>query len=543
MLLTGIMLTGLTACSGNNNNAGNTGNAATPEAGTNSGAAAKLDPVTLKMMLFGDKPVDLDKVLAEFETRTKDTLSTKLNIEFNSADDHKQKLKLKMSAGEEVDTVFDASWMNLYQNVSLGLYQPLDEYFNNDAYPGLKAAFSEDFLNSNKIDGHIYAIPFTQYYYDIEAILIRKDLRENYGLQPVQSYDDLEAYLKKVQENDPKMIPLALKGDRGFFKLFSNQDKIPTIRGGAIPGVGDNGVTGAGVNWIVGLSEDGKTVNNVVTYGDDEAEFAKLGSTAPYNTSDYYNQPFAKYVEFNKYVQKDVLSEKDNIGQFTSGKAAATESTIGAIPTQRQQLQEAIPGADVEIFVYFKAPQNLEKEAIATDYKAWNDLAVPITSKNIDRTMKFLDWMFSSQENHDLIELGIEGTHWNAEGDTQYKNGSKATDYRFPVYELTQNPSMSRINADNDAETLKYLEYSAKEDSYYRLPFSGFVFNSESVKTEIAKVQPKFEQQMQIIKGGLDPDWKDHLAKLNKELKGLGMDTIREEVKKQVQAYIDAGGI
>ena len=50
---------------------------------------------------------------------------------------------------------------------------------------------------SNKINGHIYAIPLTNAFYDIEVVYIRKDLREKFGMQPIQSYDDLKAYLEK----------------------------------------------------------------------------------------------------------------------------------------------------------------------------------------------------------------------------------------------------------------------------------------------------------------------------------------------------------
>ena len=46
---------------------------------TATGAAIKTpDPVTLKLMLFGDKPANLGKVLPKFEETTKDTLNIKL---------------------------------------------------------------------------------------------------------------------------------------------------------------------------------------------------------------------------------------------------------------------------------------------------------------------------------------------------------------------------------------------------------------------------------------------------------------------------------
>lgn len=101
-------------------------------------------------MLFGDKPVDMDKVLTEFGNRSKDTLNTTLDLEFNPASDHKQKTKLKLAAGEAVDLMFDAPWMNLNQNISQGFYQELDKYFNNDEYPGLKKHFRKSFLMPTK---------------------------------------------------------------------------------------------------------------------------------------------------------------------------------------------------------------------------------------------------------------------------------------------------------------------------------------------------------------------------------------------------------
>ena len=47
--------------------------------------AAAPAPVTLKGMLFGDQPKDMQVVLDEFEKRTKDNLNTKLNIQWNPA--------------------------------------------------------------------------------------------------------------------------------------------------------------------------------------------------------------------------------------------------------------------------------------------------------------------------------------------------------------------------------------------------------------------------------------------------------------------------
>lgn len=533
VLAASVLLAGLMgACSqtngGNSAPAAEEGNTAASASNT---AVTPVTPATLKVMLFGDKPSDMDKVLAEFEKRTADTLNTELSIEFNPAADHKQKTKLKLAAGEAVDLMFDAPWMNLNQNISEGYYLELDKYFNNDEYPGLKQAFPEDFLEANRVNGHIYAIPVTNMFYDAEIVALRKDLREKYGMEPIQSYDDLKAYLEHVKQNEPSMIPFALQGDRGFFKLFGNEDKMTQVR--AEP----YAIAGTGATFNVILSEDGKTVLGATALGDPAEELAQY--PAPFNNSDYFYGNNDIRVEWNKYVQKDVLNEKDPGSLFVSGKSAANEGTINSYASWVQKLKTAVPSAELEFFVYNSKIRNFEKEAIGTEYKAWNYLVIPTTSKNADRTMKFLDWLFASQDNHDLFELGIEGEHWTKSGDKYYKTTANTQNYAFPGYELTWNPSLSRINAENTEDALKVIEYQTQEDAYYKLPLAGFIFNTEPVKTEVAKVSPKAQMLDPILKNGLDANWRQRAEALNKELRNLGLEKIRAELIKQAQAYLD----
>lgn len=488
----------------------------------------------LKFMLFGDKPADLDKVLQEFERRTKDSLRLKINIDWDAMEEFKQKVNLRLGAGEEIDAVFDASWMSLEQNVARGYYQKLDHYFNNDDYPGLKKAFPPKYLESNKIQGHLYTVPLTQMFYDIEVVYIRKDLREKLGLAPIKSYEDLEAYLQAVSSAYPDMIPLALKGDRGFFKLFAREEKQTNRR------TSINLISGTGTDFQVVLSRDGKRVLGATTYGDPSTAYEAF--PAPLNDPDYLYGAFDRFIEWSKYIQKDVMNERNPQLLFEAGKSAANEGTILNWSEIRQKLITSIPGADVEAFVYNSCQRKMEKGCIGTDYRTWNNLIIPVTSKHADDTMKFLDWIFRSQDNHDLFELGIKGEHWKEARDRTYIPTPAATNYLFPRYELTWNPTMSRINADNVPEAIELLRYSADPETYYRLPLAGFSFNPSPVKTEIAKVRPAAEQMLQVFRNGLDPDWRDTAARMNTKLRSLGLEKIRGELIKQIQAYLDAGG-
>lgn len=492
------------------------------------------EPQELKFMFFGDKPTDMDIVLQEFERRTKESLGLRLNMEWDASEEYRQKLKLRLAAGEEIDAVFDATWMSLEQNVAQGYYQKLDKYFNNDDYPGLKRAFPQAYLQANTFYDHLYTIPITQLFADIEIVYIRKDLREQLGLAPIESYADLEVYLQAIDSAYPDMIPFALQGLRGFFKLFANEDKQTNAR------MAPQSISGVGVRFQVVLSKDGKHVLGAVTDGDPLSAYE--GFPAPYNEPDYFYGTFDRFVEWNKYIQKDVLNERNPLLLFAAGKSAASEGVLSSWTEIRQKLITTIPGAELEGFVYTSCQRKMEKGCIGTDYQAWNNLAIPVTSKHADETMKFLDWLFQSQENHDLFELGIEGEHWKNAGNKTYKPMPAATNYLFPGYELTWNPTLSRINGYNVPEALELLRYSADPKTYYKLPLSGFHFNPNPVKAEIAKVQPLGKQMVQVFQNGLDPNWRSTAASTNLKLKSLGLDKIRSELIKQIQAYLDAGG-
>ena len=123
--------------------------------------------------------------------------------------------------------------------------------------------------------------------------------------------------------------------------------------------------------------------------GDPASDYANL--PAPYNKSDYLYQYLDKYVQWNKYLEEDVFAQKNAGALFNSGKAAASEWNIRAMADVKKTIQQAIPGADIEYFVYNTKVANLQPQALGTNYIPYNHAVVTVTAKNVDRTMKVLD--------------------------------------------------------------------------------------------------------------------------------------------------------
>lgn len=489
--------------------------------------AAAQSPVTLKIYLFGEDGNhyrNVEPVIAEIEKRSKPVLNTTLDIVFTPPADYKQKVPLWIAAGENIDLMFDAPWQNLNKLSQDGAYMDLGPYFNNDEYPGLKKAFPAEFLEKNKFFGKNYAIPITNTFMDMEGVVYRKDLLEKYGMNPISSYDDLYAFLEKVKENEPDMVPYGPYGTSGFFKLFLDPNPRQL-----------EGYTFTFLNYIdVVISPDGKSVKGVAAYGDDE----EYDAFDPKWGKDYYMNYFENCKKFGIFLPEDVLASAST----TSSKlAAAYYTTLNSYQNEVNKLKTDYPEADLAFWPIYKNNAEMRPNSVATDFKAWNFLVIPTTSTKADRTMKFLDWVYASQDNNDLFVHGIEGVHWEKVGNNQWKlpDGVYAKDnYAWPAYQLGWTPVYQRMPAGLPDYIQKYMDFEFAQNTFKATVIAGFTFNEEPVKTEIARCGPIVSNYMPILQCGLSQDIAADIQKMNSELKAAGVDKIKAELERQLNEFL-----
>ncbi|MDR1587614.1 MAG: extracellular solute-binding protein [Treponema sp.] len=497
---------------------------------------------TLKMYLFGDAQ-NMDKALDKFYAQTKDTLNVKLDIIWSSGADHRQKMPLIMSNQEDADLVFDAYWMNLNRLITQGAYADISSYFNNDQYPGLKKAFPPGFIAQvTNADGSIYAVPFTQAAEDIQVILLRKDLREKYGMAPIASNAELETYFKNVQADIARgallmAAPFGVNAGRGFYYLDDDIIEKRASKVINIDGTGD----GVGMQFDVAISADGTKVLGAATLGDPDSAYAMF--PAPYNRNTRNDRVINALTKWGQYAQNDRQTETDaKKNLFFVEKVAAFEGNISNY-REAAQVMEGL-GKSLEMYVYVPTMQ-ARRQVVTTPLTAWNFLCVPQQSKKIGKTMAFLDWLFQSRANHDLFELGIEGEDWTAVGDSEYTNLAPSNKYTFPGYEMTWNPNYIRTDANYPAEVKEIFKYQNNPDTYIASPVPGFTFNNEvtpALRTAFAAVAGIQATYRPILMLGLSGSPEKARAALDEyytQVKNAGLDVIRQAVIDQVQQYLD----
>lgn len=485
---------------------------------------------------FCNEGSNYEKVFDRFEELTKDTLNTKINLNWTT--NHAQEMPLKLMNQEPCDLTFDAYWINMAKNIQDGLYADLSSYFNNPEYPGLQKAFTGDLLDSMyDSEGHIYAIPLLETYNDSKCFFIRGDWREKYDLPEVTDEETLRLYLDTMEEHKEELgleTPVGL-GNRGYF--YFKYDVYTKIANN----ICEIDSTGARVTqqFEVLLSDDGKTVLDANVLGDPDERFADYpeGYQSNYRTA----AAIELGDDWGKYVNEDFVTATDINVRWNNGKFAMIEGNLSGYVSTVNALQQVDPNAKVECYFYEPQVQNMEK-TFSNQSFANNYMVVPYYSENIDRTMKFLDWIFASQENNDLFHYGIEGEDYELNEDGTITILSPDNMYSFPGYELCWNPMYYHPNS-SLGEYLEYDQWSRDQDNFQAHPLLGFIFNpneTTELSTSLAAykaLQENYYHHFMAGKYGTDTE-----AKIQEfyEQAEPDVEVIREALMRQVQAYLDA---
>ncbi len=464
----------------------NPGNSTTGDTAQNSGDdSVSTEPVTIKFLHKGPKPSGWDAVYEKYLEMTKDTLNIELDINWVEHSDYKERLNLEITSGAEWDLVFDAPWVQLRNLAPEGYYADLSSYFNNPTeYPGLAKSFTADTMEANRWFGSMCYIPLYEVYGNgIPVVWYRQDWAKEWGIGTdgkISSYDEMEQFWQTALDNG--RIAYGATQNRGFFQQLS-------LRGEAYPGSAEAGLMSfsSGGLTIWTYTKDNNLVSVAVEGSGDEA-FADFpeGWQRDFGVERY--ETFSKWQEAG-YIDPDSLSCTDYNTPFSSGLSASVVGTLDDY-VQFKGYEDNLGEGAVGFFVYVDEIREKQPSAIPVNYEGNNGLCIPASSTKIDATMRFLDWLFGSQEAHDLFQLGIEGTDFQYVGDNSYET---LTTYSsdFGGYGWTWNPEYALIAAAYEDDALAYRQYEYDPNTFIAMPILGFHFDTTDTELSTAVAQCK----------------------------------------------------
>jgi putative aldouronate transport system substrate-binding protein len=467
-------------------------------------------PETITLYLLGDRTKDFDKVYDEINKILQEKINTTVKVEFLSWSQHDTKYPLLFSGGEDFDLIFTASsWGHYEQTVAMGGFEPLSTEFIQKYAPEIWNTVPENAWSQATIDGNIYMVPNYQNEFGADVVAVRGDLMEKYGYKEIANWDQLIAFYGDIAANEKGITPLGVNGGalEYPFLLDNNVAKV------------------SGAPSELFLYNMSDPANLDITYTLDWDGFAKYCKSV----KEMYDKGF--------WSADSLATTEERQDGFLKGTAASFFWNLDSVKNFVNQANKEHP--EWKATLYDISP-NVSKKV---NSYINNGVAINAASKKKERAMMVLNEFYTNKQINELTSLGIEGVHWEAAGDKQYKVLDAEKDYgvdsncnwgwtnlNLKRTEYNETPT----DADKQRQAvLDAWNSNIKQDHLY----DGFVFNSSNVSTEMAAVDTVVSQYLTPLLCGMAGDVDPAIEELRKQLDNAGIQTIYDEIKKQAEEY------
>lgn len=505
----------LSGC-GNNNNSDSKDNSAK---GSTDGKIDTSKEVKLNAYLLGEAPKGMQDVVDELNKRLKKDINATIKFNYIGWGDLQSKYPLVLASGEPVDLIYTADWAYYAQEASKGAFKEINEKMLKTYMPKHYAATSQDIWKGTKLDGKMYMIPTSTPDRKVEMVLIRKDLREKYGVPEIKKFSDIEPYLAAIKKNNPEMVPLNLDSQYDlptpFLDLY--REKYAYL-----------GLTQQDPSYI-GFGYQATDTSGKLTYqleGDSLAASKEAASVM----KDWYSKG---YLNKNPYANK--VRSKDNFVEGKSGVAFGNS----------QDLQSTIDSAkakgyDVEMIPVFwpsgqyglANPQN-------------NGMAIGANSDHAERAMMALDLIMEDPAYDYLVYFGIEGKNYviTDDGKVGLPEGVTSETNTYPPDAAGFWFTNKDVFKPMASWSQEYADLKASlKDKLITPVYSSLTFNSENVKTQSANVANVSTQYAYPIYIGAVKNVDKAFDTLIDKLQKAGINDIKKELQKQADAYMQNMG-
>ncbi|MNZ52214.1 Bacterial extracellular solute-binding protein [compost metagenome] len=349
------------------------------------------------------------------------------------------------------------------------------------------------------MDGITYSVPNIKDLASDYGVTMRKDLVEKYNIDinAIKNLDDLEKVFKTIKDNEPNVIPTVKYA----------QSIIDSYVLAYMDTLGD------GFGVLPNYDNDLKVVNWFET-----PEYEQL-----------LNKMRSWYLA--GYIAKDAAT--DTATKYDLMRAGKAFSWLSHLKPGVEQQESRSAGTEM-------VSVRLLPAATATTKITGSGWSIARNSENPERTMMFLDLLYTDQELQNLFSWGIEGKHYVKTSDTtiDFPAGVDASNSGYNLQQgyMFGNQFLSYTFKGDDPEL--WNQMSAFNKGALISKAMGFNFNAEPVKTEVASVTNVQNQyKIALETGTVDPA--KILPEFIKQLKAAGIDKIISEKQRQLDEWAE----
>ena len=455
------------------------------------------EPYEATMVLIGSQQADQQMVLDKINEILMRDINTKMDIVMLSMGDFTTQLPLMLQGGDKVDLVpvinsFAGTFINNKMVLDLSGY--VEQYGVN-----MKEAFAdmgEELLYTGCINDFMFGIPVVKGSSGVSTICMRADWLEEAGFtrEDIKGVEDMDQVYEKVYANHPEAIMMWMTKGNTADSRYEVTDPLTDY----------NGV-------LLNYGEKPEVVN--------------------YFASDEYKELVTRHYEWAQkgWISKDAATTTDTAASAIQAGRAFSYYTPGGPDAEAANSA----GSGTEMIC---VPVT-EGQLTTTGY-CWNSWGIAQASENPERAFLLLDYLYNSGEVTDLINFGIEGTHYvvGEGGLYHYPDGVDLTSSSYTFNQGWELPNQFRggIWEGNDPDLWeKNIEATKSAKHSCAL---GFAYDSSALSTEIAALSNIKSQYIDSLNtGAVDPSVE--LPKFLEELDNAGMQKVIEEKQAQLDAW------
>jgi putative aldouronate transport system substrate-binding protein len=461
---------------------------------TDSGSGSS-EKIIVKYLRPGTAPQHNDELVKAINDKLeKDKMGFGYDVIY-VPDPFQDKLTMMISAGDNFDLLAVMEDQRpLTSFIAMDGILPITKYVNNSQ--NLKKVIPGWMWDSATINSEIYTIP--AYWTDLadqaSCITYRKEKLDEFGIKPPETMDDLLEMARIFTEKwtgtqKPVIIPMYRDP---FTWLFRTLDTYPfTV-----------------IRDLVYVDQKGNVKNWLET-----PEFKAC--------AEFFEKCYA-----GGYVPTDIFAQG-----WSSWNTMLSGNFIWVDGCQlwgtRDVWKERIPGTELDtVYLNPKGPS-------FRPASFRNDTAVSATSAYPAEAVKFMDWIYSKQENYDLMVYGIEGLTFKDAGPKAYT--SLIPNFEFNPDWMIGNLNYSRFEVGTYEKFIQIMgtEKPKAENSI----IINFTFDPTPVATEYMNCEAEVIASIYPMKVGVVPYSRGYSTALAK-MKAAGIDRVIAEYQRQVNEYL-----
>lgn len=459
------------------------------------------EEVELLFYHFGEKPDGYEEVWGEINEILLERTNTTIRNNTIPWGDYRTKYNLLLSSGEEFDAVPAFEWLDYKQYAVNGHFVPLEDVAAEYA-PDSWAQLPDAAIAQATVNGHVYMLPSMWVPQGEEGWVVRGDLREEYGLGPIETIEDLGEYLRAVKENESGIIPF----NAGAVDIH----RLP--------------------DHAMAFKDEGIALPAFFTYQAD-------------NPTDVYHRYMTDdYVEYCRTVKawadeglipaSSLANENRSFASFENEQSAL--ALYGLEPMNESYVQITTAHPDWELEWYEPYPNTGSIRGTFTQ----QGIVVPITSSKADRVMMVLEEFRQDVDLYQLAAYGMRGTHWDLNDDgymVPVPGNDQYSGFDISVW-AWEMPSLKLLEPGGYPDLKYWLESMAERG--YSDPLSMMVFDPEPIKNELAAINDILAEHAAPLNFGLVNDVDEAIAAFWNQMELAGVELVIAEMESQIAAFL-----